>query len=101
MQSLPFYIVILSKQVWPEEGHFWPFFRMLAFNPLMPKLPITFVPQFKCIVFKKQMLQGANTDIFNPLVPKAHSDECQNIRFFTNYASKSQIKVKLADFFFL
>ena len=25
------------------------------------------------------MLQGASTDLFNPLVPKAHNNECQNI----------------------
>ena len=25
------------------------------------------------------MLQPANTDLFNPLVPKAHNSECQNI----------------------
>ena len=27
------------------------------------------------------MLQGASTDLFNPLVPKAHNSECQNIIF--------------------
>ena len=27
------------------------------------------------------MLQGANTDLFNPLVPKAHNDDHQNILF--------------------
>ena len=31
--------------------------------------------------FKKQMLQVANTDIFNPLVPKPHNNECQNLLF--------------------
>ena len=46
------------------------------FNPLMPK-------RYNCTsiyfsVFKKQMLQAANTDLFNPLVPKAHNSECQN-----------------------
>ena len=25
------------------------------------------------------MLQGANTDLFNPLVPKAHNGECHNL----------------------
>ena len=25
------------------------------------------------------MLQAANTDIFNPLVPKAHNTECENL----------------------
>ena len=30
------------------------------------------------------MLQGANTDLFNPLFPKAHNSECQKytISFF-------------------
>ena len=27
--------------------------------------------------FRKKMLQGANTDLFNQLVPKAHNSECQ------------------------
>ena len=27
------------------------------------------------------MLQAANTDLFNPPVPKAHNSECQNILF--------------------
>ena len=27
------------------------------------------------------MLQAANTDLFNPLVPKAHIGDCQNIQF--------------------
>ena len=27
------------------------------------------------------MSQGANTDLFNPLVPKAHNSECQIIQF--------------------
>ena len=35
------------------------------------------------------MLQAANTDLFDPLVPKAHKSECQN-----------QFIVKLADFIF-
>ena len=25
------------------------------------------------------MLQAANTDLFNPLVPKAHNSECLNL----------------------
>ena len=28
------------------------------------------------------MLQTANTDLFNPLVPKAHNGECQKIYHF-------------------
>ena len=27
------------------------------------------------------MLQGANTKHFNPLAPKAHNSECQNLLF--------------------
>ena len=27
------------------------------------------------------MLQAANTDLVNPLVPKAYNSECQNLRF--------------------
>ena len=27
------------------------------------------------------MLQAANTDLFNPLVPKAHNSVCQNLPF--------------------
>ena len=27
------------------------------------------------------MLQAANTDLCNPLVPKAHKSECQNVPF--------------------
>ena len=29
----------------------------------------------------KQTLQAANTDIFNPLVPKAHNSERKNLQF--------------------
>ena len=27
------------------------------------------------------MLKAANTELFNPLVPKAHNSECQNLLF--------------------
>ena len=27
------------------------------------------------------MLQAANSDLFNPLIPQAHNSECQNILF--------------------
>ena len=27
------------------------------------------------------MLEAVNTDLFNPLVPKAHNGECQNLPF--------------------
>ena len=29
----------------------------------------------------QQMLQVVNTDLFNPLVPKAYISECQNLLF--------------------
>ena len=51
----------------------------LLLNPLMPKR--YFCTSIKFIVFKKQTLQGANTDLLNPLVPKAHNSECQNLQF--------------------
>ena len=49
----------------------------LSFNPLIPKG--SFVSLL--IVFKKQMLQAANADLFNQLVPKAHNSEGQNLIF--------------------
>ena len=27
------------------------------------------------------MLQGANTDLFNPLVPETHNSECRKLKF--------------------
>ena len=51
----------------------------------MPKRYI--YTSLKFLFFKKQMLQAANTDVFNPSVPKAHNSnsERQNLRFsFTN-----------------
>ena len=44
----------------------------------MPQGTFKFI---KFIVFKKEMLQAANTYLFNPLVPKAHNSECQNLPF--------------------
>ena len=41
------------------------------------------------------MLQGANTDHFNPLAPKVHNSGCQ---FPLQINPVSQFKVKLADF---
>ena len=37
------------------------------------------------------MLQAANTDLFNPLVPKAHNSEGQNLSFL--YTLRSQVKL--------
>ena len=39
------------------------------------------------------MLQGANTNLFNPLVPKAHASECQNILFLLQIKSVSHLKL--------
>ena len=37
------------------------------------------------------MLQAANTDLFNPIVPKAHNSKWSKSTIsFTNYAGKSQ-----------
>ena len=33
-------------------------------------------------VFKKQLLQGASTDLINPLISKAHNCECQDLLNF-------------------
>ena len=45
-------------------------------------------------VFKKQMLQAANTDLFNPSVPKAHYSECQHLLApFIIKPVKSQLKL--------
>ena len=43
----------------------------------------TFVSLFYWEFLRKQMLQAANTDLFNPLVPKAHNkfNKCQNLLF--------------------
>ena len=39
------------------------------------------------------MLQVADTDLFNPLVPKAHKSECQNLPLvFRLQATTSQLK---------
>ena len=47
------------------------------------------------------MLQGANTNLSNPLVPKGHIYECQNILIsFTNEVSKSQLKLISGVLFF-
>ena len=40
-----------------------------------------FCTSIKFLVFKKQMLQAANTGLFNPLDPRAHNSECQNLLF--------------------
>ena len=49
------------------------------FSPLMPKR--YYGTSIKFILLKKQMSQAANTDLFNPLLPKAHNSERQNLLF--------------------
>ena len=65
------------------------------------------------IVFKKEMLQAAHTDRFDPLATKAHNSECPKSSIsFTNLSSGSQfkslkvqwklgLKLRFADFYFL
>ena len=47
------------------------------------------------------MLQEPNTDLFNPLVPKAHNRECQNLPFPLKIKPVNVSKSSLADFYFL
>ena len=47
------------------------------------------------------MVQAANTDLFNPKVPKARNSECQNILFPSQIKPEKSFKVKFADFYFL
>ena len=45
------------------------------------------------------MLQGANTDLFNPLTPKAYNGECQKSQIsFKNQAAEKSDEAKFADF---
>ena len=70
-----------------------------CFNPLMPKG--YFGTSIKCIGFKKQMLQAANTELFNRSVPKAHNSESQNLPFPLQIRPvKSQLKL-VCGFLFL
>ena len=43
------------------------------------------------------MLQAANTDLVNPLVPKVHNSECQNLPFPLQI---KPVKVSKANFYF-
>ena len=61
-------------------------FHFLWLNPLMLKTKRYFCTSVSFIVFKKQMLQGTGTKLFNPLVAKALkltivSTEHQNLPF--------------------
>ena len=46
------------------------------------------------------MLQAANIDLFNPLVPKAHNSECQNLFPFRVKPVKVNLKI-IGGFLFL
>ena len=47
------------------------------------------------------MLQEANIDLFNPLVPKAHISECQNLLFPLQIKPvKSRLKLVYGFLFF-
>ena len=46
------------------------------------------------------MLQSAKTDLFNPLVPKAHNSECQNLIFLIQ-TKPIQVKISLRILYFL
>ena len=46
------------------------------------------------------MLQGANTDLFNPLVSKAHNSECQNLPFPLQIKPVKPVKANWRILFF-
>ena len=46
------------------------------------------------------MLLGASTDLFNPLVPKAHNSECQNL-LLSLRIKPLKVNLKLISGFFL
>ena len=93
MQKIIFFIEkfkkYLSAQLWSFMTHydtqcnFGNFGAWLVYydniNPLMPKRYVCI--SYLIFSFKKQMLEGGNSDLFNPLVPKAHNSECQNLPF--------------------
>ena len=45
------------------------------------------------------MLQAANTDLFNPIVPKDHNSKCQNLPFLLQTKPVSQLKL-VFNFYF-
>ena len=48
------------------------------------------------------MLQAVNTDLFNPLVPKAHNNECQKLLFSLQIEpEKKSVKAIIGGFLFL
>ena len=46
------------------------------------------------------MLQGANTDLFNPLIPRAHHRECQNLLNLFTLQARQKVSVKSSFLFF-
>ena len=46
------------------------------------------------------MPQAVDTDLFNPLVPKAHNSECQNLSFTLQIMPASQLKLACGFIFF-
>ena len=46
------------------------------------------------------MLQTANTDLLNPLVPKAHYSECQNLPFTLQIKPANSVKKLVCRFLF-
>ena len=49
---------------------------------------------------EKKILQADYTDRFNPLVPKTHNSECQNLPFLLGIKPVKVSQSKLADFYF-
>ena len=46
------------------------------------------------------MFKAANTDLFNPLVPKAHNSECQNLPFPLQIEPSKSVKASWRIFIF-
>ena len=46
------------------------------------------------------MLQAANTDFFNPLIPKARKNQCQNILFPWHIKPLKSVKAIVCGFLF-
>ena len=46
------------------------------------------------------MLQAANTDLFNPLVPIAHNSECEIYYFLYKLRQEKSVKASLRIFIF-
>ena len=55
--------------------------RLVATEPINAEKVLLYL-SYLIFIFRKQMIQAASTNLFNPLVPKAYNSECQNILFF-------------------